>query len=84
MNPGTQPMWMVIVTAKAAPMGFLLVCAALAAAALTLRFADGRGWYDLLASFLVLTVVLSGIFYLSAHVLAGIPVAGIEFIAWRE
>ena len=42
MNPGAQPMWMIIVTAKAAPMGYLLVCAALAAGAVTLRFSEGR------------------------------------------
>ena len=83
MNPGAQPMWMIIVTAKAAPMGYLLVCAALAGA-VTLRFSEGRRWYDLLASFALLTAALAGIFYLSAHVLAGIPVAGIEFIAWKE
>ena len=84
MSDGGEPMWMVIVTARAAPVGFLLVCAALAAAAVTLRWPDGRRWYDLVACFLELTAVLAGCFYLSAHVLAGISVAGIELIAWRE
>jgi uncharacterized membrane protein YjjP (DUF1212 family) len=79
-----QPMWMVIVTARAEPMGFLLVCAALAGAAATLRLSSQRRWFDSVSTFILLTALLAVIFYLSAHVLAEISVAGIEFFAWRE
>ena len=64
--------------------GLCSLIAALAAGALTSRVAEGRRWYDSLTTFALLTTIFAAVFYLTAHVLAGIPVAGIEFIAWRE
>lgn len=82
--PPREAMWMFIVTAHAERLGFLAVCAALAAGALALRTAQGRRWYDVASTFALLTVAFTGIGYLGVQVLAEIAVAGIEFIAWRE
>ena len=79
-----EMMWMFIVTAHAERLGFLAVCAALAAGAVSLRTAQGRRWYDVASSFTLLTATFVGIGYLAIQVLAEIAVAGIEFIRWRE
>ena len=74
---------MVVVTAYQDRLAFLAICAALLAAAITVRLSPGRRWYDSATTFLILTTLLTALAYLTTHVLLDLPIAGIEVVSFR-
>jgi len=79
---GGAALVMLVVTAYQERLALVAVAAALLAGAITARLAQGRRWYDSLATFLLLTLLLTVVVFLAVHVLMELPVAEIEVVSF--